>query len=350
MDNVIPPAHEPLPGVELRHYRSFLAVADELNFTRAGRRLHVAQPALSTHVKQLERALGAAVFERSTHEVRLTDVGRVLRERVRPALAALAEAGELARRVATGREGALTLGYNVSSGYDTVPALLAAARATSPGLTIDAHVLATPAVPYAVATGQIDLAVARLPEPLHGVRHELLRREERGVLLSVNHPLAARGRLRTADLAGSSVRLHARHLSPRHFDETVALLERLDPPAAVVLDGTRFDPGMTRIASGELVGIAAHSAGLRLPPGLTWRVLADAPAVEVVLLHDPARPRPAVHTFLALARRLRDERGWAPRDSVRPTGRDDRGRASVHSASRATHGVGNEEDPAGPAR
>src|SRR6187551_2690034 len=97
--------------MELRHLRYFQAVAEELSFSRAARRLHVAQPALSRAIKQLEATLGANVLERTRHSVRLTPAGVVL---LRETILLLDHADELAtrvRRTAAGEEGELRLGY-----------------------------------------------------------------------------------------------------------------------------------------------------------------------------------------------------------------------------------------------
>lgn len=94
-------------GVEVRHLRAFVAVAEELNFSRAAERLYLSQPALSRQIRTLERAVGCALLRRSTHRVELTLAGSAMLDRARPVLAALDEAiaaaqsvgGELAARI-----------------------------------------------------------------------------------------------------------------------------------------------------------------------------------------------------------------------------------------------------------
>jgi monoterpene epsilon-lactone hydrolase len=94
-------------GVEVRHLRAFVAVAEELNFSRAAERLYLSQPALSRQIRTLERGVGCALLRRSTHHVELTLAGSALLDRARPVLAALDEAiaaaqsvgGELAARI-----------------------------------------------------------------------------------------------------------------------------------------------------------------------------------------------------------------------------------------------------------
>src|SRR5919205_2459312 len=96
-------------GVEVRHLRAFVAVAEELNFGRAAARLYLSQPALSRQIRALERLLGCELLRRSTHSVELTIAGNALLDRARRLLGELDEAiaatqsvgGELANRMAT---------------------------------------------------------------------------------------------------------------------------------------------------------------------------------------------------------------------------------------------------------
>src|SRR4029450_7877682 len=91
--------------MELRHLRYFQAVAEELSFSRAAKRLHVAQPALSRAIKQLEHSLGANVLERTRHHVRLTPAGAVLLREIALLLQHVEESIHRGRRTAAGGEG-----------------------------------------------------------------------------------------------------------------------------------------------------------------------------------------------------------------------------------------------------
>src|SRR6185295_10471176 len=97
--------------MELRHLRYFQAVAEELSFSRAARRLNVAQPALSRAVQQLEGALGATVLERNRHSVKLSPAGKVLLRESAALLQQIEEMSSRVRRTAAGEEGELRLGY-----------------------------------------------------------------------------------------------------------------------------------------------------------------------------------------------------------------------------------------------
>src|SRR4051812_3869475 len=119
---------------DLRQLRYFLAVAEELNFTRAAERLHMAQPPLSAAIRQLEEQLGVGLFERTTREVKLTPAGRVLLDRA-PAL--LADAEELVaavQAVERGAAGRLRLGIAPPARYGLANQLAAASSAQAQGV------------------------------------------------------------------------------------------------------------------------------------------------------------------------------------------------------------------------
>ncbi|MEA2271659.1 MAG: hypothetical protein QOI98_367, partial [Solirubrobacteraceae bacterium] len=124
-------------GVDLRLLEPFLVLGEELHFTRAAERLHVAQPALSQQVARLERQLGVVLFTRAP--VALTPAGHALLERARPALRELRLAIEEARRVGGGELGAVRLGHLSSFGPRAIPALVTALRDRLPELELVAR-------------------------------------------------------------------------------------------------------------------------------------------------------------------------------------------------------------------
>ncbi len=122
--------------MDLRRLRYFQAVAEELSFSRAARRLHVAQPALSRAVQEIEATLGLAVLERSRHHVRLTPAGAVLLRETVQTLEQLAEGFRRVRRTASGEEGELRLGYVGPPARPFLGRLLAEFRRRFPGVAL----------------------------------------------------------------------------------------------------------------------------------------------------------------------------------------------------------------------
>ncbi len=187
--------------IELRELRYFIAVAEELNFTRAAARLGMAQPPLSAAIGKLERKLGVRLLERTSRRVTLTPAGAVLLEQGRIAVEGVGAAIERARRKGTQAD-RLTVAVKPGTGPDLLKKIMQA-YAQDPRMP-QVHILfGHPGGPAAaVRGGAADVAILRTPFDQRGLDTELLLTEPRVAVLSAGHPLAGRPELRRADLAG----------------------------------------------------------------------------------------------------------------------------------------------------
>jgi len=122
--------------VEHRHLHYFTAVAEELNFSRAADRLHMAQPPLSVAIRKLERELGTELLMRTTREVRLTDAGAMFLAGARRVLEELEQTVQATRRAAAGELGSLRIAFSSATRYETLPLLGRALRASHPDVEL----------------------------------------------------------------------------------------------------------------------------------------------------------------------------------------------------------------------
>ena len=153
--------------MELRHLEYFVAVAEELSFTKASRRMHVVQSGVSSAIQSLERELAAPLFERDRHRVALTDAGRALLPEARATLGA-AQAAKDAVGQARGRlRGTVTVGTMLSTGTVDLPAILGRFHGMHPDVSVRLRISATGSsgLIREVQAGALDLAVASLPGP-----------------------------------------------------------------------------------------------------------------------------------------------------------------------------------------
>jgi DNA-binding transcriptional LysR family regulator len=188
-------------GIELRELRYFIAVAEELNFTRAAARLGLAQPPLSAAIGKLERKLGVRLLERTSRRVTLTPAGAVLLEQGRIAVEGVGAAIERARRTGTQAD-RLTVAVKPGTGTDLLKKIMQA-YARDPRMPQVHLLFGHPGGPAAaVRGGTADVAILRTPFDQRGLDTELLLTEPRVAVLPAGHPLAARPELRRADLAG----------------------------------------------------------------------------------------------------------------------------------------------------
>jgi DNA-binding transcriptional LysR family regulator len=261
--------------LELRHLRYFIAVAEELNFSRAAERLHMAQPPLSVAIQQLEQELGADLLLRTTREVRLTDAGQAFLAGARKTLAELEHCVVDARRAAAGELGSLRVAFSWSARFETLPALGQALRATHPDVELLTEQMWNARMPSALRSGAADVAVAICPEITSELAYEPLRSERILALLGATHPLAGEEEVALNALAEEEFVLFRRELAPRLHDALVALCRSagFEPRVRSETFHTSWDVGV--LAEIPVVALAPESVGGHLPAGVVALRLRD---------------------------------------------------------------------------
>jgi DNA-binding transcriptional LysR family regulator len=288
---------------ELRHLRYFAAVAEELNFSRAAERLHMAQPPLSAAIRQLERELGVELFTRTSREVKLTDAGRAFLEGARRTLAEADRAVEDARRADAGELGRLRIAYSWSMRFETLPALGRAFRASHPSVELLGQEMWNAQMGPAFANGSIDLALSLCPEVTAGLELETIRSEALVALLPEDHPLARERTLALSSLAGEEFVLFPREIAPRLYDMFVAIYRRagFEPR----LRSESFHTGWELGVLGDLgaVALAPESVASGLPEGVVAASLAEpAGSLETCVVRRGDDRSQTVESFVAVAR------------------------------------------------
>jgi DNA-binding transcriptional LysR family regulator len=277
-----------------------VAVADELNFSRAAARLHMAQPPLSAAIRRLEQEIGVTLFARSTREVKLTEAGAVFLEGARRTLASADNAVTAARRAAAGDVGSLRLGYNWSSRFDTLPALGRALKRVYPDVELVAEEMHPKTMADALLAGAIDAGLARYPELVAELSYRPVRHEPIVVLLSSVHPLAGQNSLDLVALA-DEFRMFPRELAPRLHDFYLGLCHTagFEPRGSNESVPTRWTIGTWEARS---VTLLPESVSRDLPDGVVAIPLASPPGLletQVVWRSDELSPTVAAFVRLA---------------------------------------------------
>ena len=292
---------------ELRHLRYFVVVAEELNFSRAATRLHMAQPPLSVAIRQLEQELGTDLFQRTTREVRLTEAGRVLLDGARRTLAEADRAVTDAKRAGAGELGQLRVGFSWSARFETLPALGRAFSAHHPDVQLLTHEMWNAEMGSALQSGSMDVAISLCPELAPDIADEVIRTERVIAVLAAKHPLANEEAISLGSLAGDEFVLFPRELAPRLHDMMVGVCRNagFEPKLRSESFHTGWD--LLLLADVPVVAIAPRSVAGELPEGVVAVPLSEPDdALETRLLWRDDDPSPTVRAFLAAARTVYD--------------------------------------------
>jgi DNA-binding transcriptional LysR family regulator len=181
-----------VPDLDMRLLQSFLAVAEELHFGRAARRLHLSQPPLSMQIRKLEERLGVRLFERSRRHVELTEAGVVLVLRARHLIAEAERAQRELLRVARGESGVLSVGYTPSTTYDVLPRLVQRLRRSRPEIKLELVELRSSEQVSALQAGRIELGFVCGPLAPPDLIERVVLRERPVVAMPARHALAKR--------------------------------------------------------------------------------------------------------------------------------------------------------------
>ena len=175
--------------MELRQLRYFIAVAEEKNFSRAARRLHISQPPLSTQIMTLEKELGIRLFDRSNRGVSLTAAGSIFYEEVRAVLVRFEHGKTRARQAGLGSVGTLSVGFVSIVDYGILPPALKEFRARFPAVEVQLHELTTDFQIREMRAGRLDLGIALGPLEEADLVFEAIMHEELVLAAPTGHRL-----------------------------------------------------------------------------------------------------------------------------------------------------------------
>lgn len=285
--------------MELRHLRYFVAVAEELHFTRAAARLHIGQPPLSQQIQALEEELGVALFVRTKRSVQLTEAGQHLLVRAREILGASTEVVAELQQIVRGGSGELRIGFT-SSGIliDEIRQLLRSYHETYPGVTLRLREMYTHAQFAALERGELDVGFVRFNEALAppGLALQLLRRDRLCLVVPGGHPFAERRSIRIVECrhesfigypggSGASLvdylsRLCARAgFVPNIVQEAREALTQVGLVASGIGVAVLVEP-MERLSLGDLRFIPLEDEEAYMDMSVVWRAGDSSPRVE----------------------------------------------------------------------
>jgi DNA-binding transcriptional LysR family regulator len=259
--------------VELRQLRYFIAVAEELHFSRAAARLHIAQPPLSQQIKQLETELHTQLLWRTKRRVELTAAGEVFLEEARKTLAQAEHATRVAQSTAAGETGQVQLGFIDSALYDFLPRLLRGFHDRHPDVQVVLHELTSGQQIEALKRAEIQLAVLRPTRAGPQVAFHEIGSERLLVAMPVGHRLAKLEQVPVEELEHEGWVLFPRLLSPGLHDYLVGICRKAGFMPRVVQEARGGHTIVGLIGAGIGIGLVAESLKHWGAPEVVYRPL-----------------------------------------------------------------------------
>jgi DNA-binding transcriptional LysR family regulator len=292
--------------MELRHLRYFVAVAEELNFTRAAERLGINQPPLSLQIRQLEKEMGTALFRRKARGVELTNAGKLLLEEARIILKQVERTKTNVRRRGRGETGRINIG---SSGgtyfHPLIPTIIREYRTHYPDVVLSPAASNTPLLVARLRAGQIDVAILRPPlGDSEGLALEPLVDEPAVIIVPSGHPLSARASAPLSALAEETFVLFPREINPSNYDMVVDACLRSGFRPKLGQEAPQLVSVIPMVAAGLGVSIVPRSLARICRDGVApLSIEGDGPRALISLAHRRDDRSAAVQNFVAVARR-----------------------------------------------
>lgn len=293
--------------MELRHLRYFVAVADELNFTRAAERLHISTPALTKQIQQLEQELGTRLFVRTKRKVSLTEAGAPFFKEARQTLQQAEHAELVAKLAGRGELGHVKIGY-VSSAACTgaLAAAVTTYRESHPLVVLSVVKMQSPDQLAQLSDGRLDIGYlrppARYPVRISGL---VVVRQSIVIALPGAHRLAALKSIPAAMLAQEHFIAPSNETEDGMFQHTAAVGQRGKFTARIVERIPDLFTTVALVAAGVGVAVVPQSCSCIQIPGVAYRPLSGRTrSAEMVAAFRRDERAPAVKAFIA---QLRDQ-------------------------------------------
>jgi len=273
--------------MDVRSLSCFVAVAEELHFHRAAKRVFLSQPAFSARIRSLEDEVGVTLLERDRRRVTLTPAGVAFLEPARSALRHAIQAKTAAQRAARGETGSLRLGFSVIAFHGVLPQVLREFRSRHPEVALELVEMNSPSQELALAAGEIDLGVLHPPLATPGLSMRPIASEPLVLALPSSHPLARRKVVKMSDLECLPFLIAPRRIGPQIYDRVIAHFQAAEFSPHIVQEATPMTTLVGLVAAG--VGVGFVTAGIasvgrggvvfrevspkppELPMALAWR-------------------------------------------------------------------------------
>ena len=258
--------------------RYAVALAEELNFTRAARRCNISQPPLSRAIADLEGNVGVKLFERDKHHVSITAAGEHFVTKAKQVIDLFENCVQETREAADGMRGALTIGFGGSMVYSVIPSLIRQFRAKAPDVSLKLRAIPVTNQLQALVEGDLDIGILRTPVSDDRVTCHHIHEEPLVVALPDEHPLALRsGDIAVSELKSSPFVTYETRLGFNYHTDLLQLCSAANFNPAIAHAAVNTEGVIGIVACGEGVAIVPASAKHLSISGATFRNLKRPP-------------------------------------------------------------------------
>lgn len=291
--------------MELRQLRYFVAVAEELHFGRAAKRLGISQPPLSQQILNLERDLKVQLFTRTKRRVELTSAGSAFLERVRHIIRSVSQSSELARRAARGDVGRIEIGYDPAASIMLLPRLVRAFSRLHPSVDVRLQPMRAGQLAAALVGNAVEVGLGQLPLRSKSLVVTPVLKESLVLALPRRHALAGGGPLPLRELDGVPYVHYSGLHVPSQPDPILRLAARAKASLSAVAETPDLYDCLTLVASDMGVSLLPASVrGLRREDVVYRRLAPSEPVVTVGIIRRAGETSSVAASLLRVARRL----------------------------------------------
>jgi len=298
-------------SIDLRQLRYFLAVSEELNFSRAALRLHISQPPLSRQIRQLEEQLGVQLFLRSKTGVTLTEAGNVFLPEVKLTLQQAEKAISVARAARSLNGGKFVIGYTTVFERSVIPDVTQELLPRFPDWQILSRGNYSVNLVREVKNGTMDAAFIGLHTDTQDLAVEKIIDDPLVVALPADHRLTSKRSISFADLRDEPMFWFERRMNPGFYDHCQTFFQRIDFKVNVIPEPADHHIMLGLIAEGKGIALVPTSLQCIKRQGVVFRKLKEVTnglSMGIAIAWSRQNPSPVLPPFLDMVRQVRDRR------------------------------------------
>ncbi|WP_459095776.1 LysR family transcriptional regulator [Devosia sp. A449] len=290
--------------------RYFLAVAQELNFSKAAEKLNMAQPPLSRQIQRLEAELGVTLFNRDSRPLSLTRGGSLFREQALGVMQRMDEMGGMMKRFVAAEKPRFVIGFVPSVIYARLPRVIRGFREVEPDVELSLIEMMSLEQIAALKEGRIDVGFGRVRFDDPALRREVLREERLVVALPLGHRLAGELPVPLSALAGEALIVYPREPRPSYADQVLSLFRDRGLEPIHIHEVRELQTAIGLVASAAGICIVPASVRLLERGDVVYRDLADHVTSPIILSYRRDDPSEHLTTLRKVIDRVHAEWAW----------------------------------------